>query len=175
MFSMFKPTWMLEAVYLITPEQLKKIGVKAVLTDLDNTLIAWNDPDGSAELINWIKQMKEAEIPVVVISNNKESRIERVVSRLGLTFISRAMKPFKRGFKKAEKELGLSKEELLMVGDQLLTDIRGANGAGIRTVLVKPIVETDAWNTRINRWLERFVKNYLVKQYPEMKWRQNLL
>ena len=64
MFSKFKPTWMVDAIYQITPHQLKKQGIKAVLTDLDNTLIAWNDPDGSEELKNWLLEMKNAGIPV---------------------------------------------------------------------------------------------------------------
>ena len=54
MFSKYKPTWMIDAIYKITPAQLKKLGIKAVLTDLDNTLIAWNNPDGTEELKTWL-------------------------------------------------------------------------------------------------------------------------
>lgn len=61
MFSNYKPTWMVEAIYQITPAQLKNLGIKAVLTDLDNTLIAWNNPDGTEELLTWILEMKMQE------------------------------------------------------------------------------------------------------------------
>ena len=54
MFLKYKPTWMVSSIYQITPEQLKKLGIKAVLTDLDNTLIAWNNPDGTPELRAWL-------------------------------------------------------------------------------------------------------------------------
>ncbi len=59
MFSKYKPTWMIDAIYKITPAQLKKLGIKAVLTDLDNTLIAWNNPDGTEELKTWLLEMKK--------------------------------------------------------------------------------------------------------------------
>ena len=57
MFSNYKPTWMVEAIYQITPAQLKNLGIKAVLTDLDNTLIAWNNPDGTED--SWVKGQDE--------------------------------------------------------------------------------------------------------------------
>ncbi|MGY3765312.1 YqeG family HAD IIIA-type phosphatase [Vagococcus vulneris] len=175
MYQNYKPTWMVEAIYDITPEQLKQHGIKAVLTDLDNTLIAWNNPDGTKELLEWIDSMRIADIPVIVVSNNKASRVARAVKQLNLDYVSRAMKPFQRGFKQVEKRYQLPKESLIMVGDQLMTDIRGANRAGIRTVLVKPIVESDAWNTKFNRARERRVMRKLKQVYPEeMKWRNSL-
>lgn len=174
MFKKFKPTWMVEAIYQITPEQLKAHGIKVVLTDLDNTLIAWNNPEGTKEMHEWMQQMEAAQIPVVVVSNNKEERVAKAVSKLGLPYIARAMKPFAKGFKEAERRFNLPKEAFLMVGDQVMTDIRGANGAGIRTALVKPIVETDAWNTRINRFMERRVMNHLTKKHDDMKWRKTI-
>lgn len=174
MFSKYKPTWMIEAIYQITPEQLKKKGIKAVLTDLDNTLIAWNNPDGTKELLNWIQTMKEASIPVIVVSNNKAERIHRVVEQLGLDYVARALKPTQKGFKEVEKKFSLPKESLVMVGDQIMTDIRGANGAGIRSILVKPVVETDAWNTKFNRRLEKIVMRQLKKKNPSMDWSKQL-
>lgn len=174
MFLKYKPTWMIEAIYDITPHQLKNCGVKAVLTDLDNTLIAWNNPDGTPELLEWIQTMKDADIPVIVVSNNKASRIERVVTKLGLDYVSRAMKPFTKGFKEVEERYQIPKDRLIMIGDQLMTDIKGANNAGIQSVLVKPIVETDAWNTQFNRAMEKRIMTYLLKHHPDMKWRTSL-
>ncbi|MDU1888837.1 MAG: YqeG family HAD IIIA-type phosphatase [Enterococcus faecalis] len=174
MFSKYKPTWMIDVIYKITPAQLKKLGIKAVLTDLDNTLIAWNNPDGTEELKTWLLEMKNAGITVLVVSNNKDSRIKRVVEKFDLDYVARALKPTARGFKLAEKKLGLKPSEMLMVGDQIMTDIRGANAAGIRNVLVQPIVDTDGWNTRINRFFERKIMKYLSKKHPEMTWRGGL-
>lgn len=174
MLDKYKPTWMVDAIYQITPEQLKQQGIKAVLTDLDNTLIAWDNPDGTKELLDWLKVMDEAGIPVVVVSNNKASRVARAVQQFRLDFVSRAMKPFSAGIKSAQRKLGLSSDEIIMIGDQIMTDVRGANAAGIRSVLVRPIVDTDNWNTQINRFFERKIMRYLLNKHPEMKWKSGL-
>lgn len=174
MLDKYKPTWMVDAIYQITPEQLKQQGIKAVLTDLDNTLIAWDNPDGTKELLDWLKIMDEAGIPVVVVSNNKASRVARAVQQFRLDFVSRAMKPFSAGIKSAQRKLGLSSNEIIMIGDQIMTDVRGANAAGIRSVLVRPIVDTDNWNTQINRFFERKIMRYLLNKHPEMKWKSGL-
>ncbi|BBD14884.1 YqeG family HAD IIIA-type phosphatase [Melissococcus plutonius] len=174
MFSKYKPTWMVNAIYEITPAQLKQLGIKAILTDLDNTLIAWDNLDGTEELLAWINEMKEAEMPILVISNNTSSRVKRVVENLSLDYVARALKPTTHGFKVAQKKLNMKPKELVMVGDQIMTDIRGANAAGIRSILVQPIVNTDNWNTKINRFFERKIMNYLTKKDPDMIWKGGL-
>ena len=174
MLDKYKPTWMVEAIYQITPEQLKAHGLKAVLTDLDKTLIAWDNPNGTKELIDWLKMMDKAGIPVVVVSNNKASRVAKAIESFELDFVSRAMKPFSVGIKSAQQKLGLSKNEIVMIGDQIMTDVRGANAAGIRSILVRPIVDTDGWNTRINRFFERRIMRTLLRKDSEMKWKSGL-
>lgn len=124
MFSKYKPTWMVDAIYKITPAQLKNLGIKAVLTDLDNTLIAWNNPDGTEELLDWILEMRNAGIPVVVVSNNSSERVARAIDKFELTYVARALKPLAVGMNRAKKMLNLSDDEIVMIGDQIMTDIR---------------------------------------------------
>lgn len=174
MLESFKPTWMVESIYQITAEQLKEHNIRAVITDLDNTLIAWNHPEGTEETIAWIKAMQDAEIPVVVLSNNHHKRVEKAAKALNVAFIPNALKPFGFGFRKVFKKLNVPKENLVMVGDQIITDIKGANTAGIKNILVKPIVASDAWNTRFNRFIELKIMNYLIKNDPQMEWRGSL-
>ncbi|WP_080146160.1 YqeG family HAD IIIA-type phosphatase [Marinilactibacillus piezotolerans] len=174
MLNSFKPTWMVRSIYQITPQQLKQNKIKAVLTDLDNTLIAWNNPEATEETLEWIERMKEHGIKVIIISNNKAKRVSKVATILDLEFIPNARKPFQKGFKEAQEIYDLTKKDLLMVGDQIITDIKGANNAGIRSVLVKPILDSDAWNTRFNRMIELRIMNYLIKKNPDMKWRDSL-
>ncbi|MDR2833554.1 MAG: YqeG family HAD IIIA-type phosphatase [Streptococcaceae bacterium] len=165
MIENYKPTYIVEAVYQLTPDMLKNKGIKAVLVDLDNTLIAWNNPLGTPEMRAWLEDMKKANMPVVVVSNNKYPRIKKAVEPFGIDFVSRAIKPFTRGMNIAKKRLNLQPQEMIMVGDQLMTDIRGANRAGIPSVLVKPLVESDAWITKFNRARERRVMKKLVAKY----------
>lgn len=174
MLKWFKPTWMVESIYTITPAQLEKNNIKAVVTDLDNTLIAWNHPEATEESILWIQEMKQAGIPVVLLSNNSEERVKVVADILELDYILRGLKPSRRGLRKAQDILGLPKEEIVMVGDQVMTDILSANRFGVKSVLVKPILASDAWNTKFNRFIELKVMNGLIKSNPEMKWGDSL-
>lgn len=174
MFTRFKPTWALSSIYELTPEELKKHGIKVILTDLDNTLIAWDNPEGTPELRSWLDRMQAAAVPVIVVSNNSKKRVAHAVAPLNLHFIARALKPFSRGVNQAKRMLNLSDSELVLVGDQLVTDIAAANAAQIRSILVKPIVETDAWNTKINRFFEGIIKNYLKKNNELKAWGHSL-
>lgn len=174
LFKKFKPTYMLDAIYRLTPAELAKHNIKAVLTDLDNTLIAWNNPDGTPELLAWIEELKAAGIPVLVVSNNNAERVARAVSPFGLEFVAHAKKPLTKGMNDAARQLDLPKEQLVMVGDQVMTDVRGANGAGIRSILVKPIVSSDGWKTKFNRFMEKRIMTYLKKRHTDMEWRGDL-
>ena len=84
------------------------------------------------------------------------------------------MKPLSFGIDRARKKLNLTKDEVVMVGDQLLTDVAAANQAGIRSILVRPLLNTDKWDTRINRFFERRVWKSLNKKYPDLKWQEDL-
>lgn len=174
MSEKYTPTWMVDAIYQLTPENLKSQGIKVVLTDLDNTLIAWNNPDGTKELHDWLDAMSAADIVVMIVSNNKAERIARIANPLGLNYVSRAFKPLTRGLNEAVRRLQVDKAHVVMVGDQLLTDIWAANNFGIRSILVKPLIETDQWNTKINRFFEKGVKKNMLKSHPELTWRTNL-
>ncbi len=174
MIKQFKPTWMIDAIYNITPAQLRAKGIKAVFTDLDNTLIAWDNPDGTPELKKWLHALQDAGIPVVVVSNNSHDRVAKALKALDLPFVSRALKPLPTGIHKARHQLGLRQSEVVMVGDQYITDMWASRMAGVASILVRPLVETDAWNTRINRFFERFIKMCLAHRYPTMHFQKEL-
>lgn len=168
------PTFAVEAVYDLTPESLRRHGIKAVLVDLDNTLIAWNNPDGTPELRAWLDEMTTADIPVVVVSNNKHARVKRAVEKFGVDFVSRAMKPFTKGINQAIDRYGFNREEVVMVGDQLMTDIRASHRAGIRSILVKPLVTSDAWNTKFNRTRERRILAKIEEKYGKLVYQKDI-
>lgn len=174
MLDKFKPTWMVKTIYAVSPDQLRARGIRAVFSDLDNTLIAWNNPDGTPELRQWMTALKEAGIPLIVISNNSKDRVAKATKNLDLPFVSRSLKPLSFGIERARTKLGLKNSEVVMVGDQLMTDMLAANEAGVRSILVQPLLNTDKWDTRINRFFERLVWRQLKKQYPELKWQEDL-
>lgn len=170
----YKPDFLLTAVYQLDAESLKKQQIHAVMVDLDNTLIAWNNPDGTPELLAWLEEMKKNDIKVIVVSNNKQERVARAVEKFGVDYIWRAMKPFATGINKALTQFNEKPEHVVMVGDQLMTDIRAAHRAGVRSILVKPLVESDAWNTKFNRWREAWVWKKLIARDGEPLWENQL-
>ncbi len=174
MNNKFTPTWMVNAIYELTPEKIKEKNIKVILTDLDNTLIAWNNPNGTKELREWLKEMQENQIPVIIVSNNSNKRVSRVAEQMNLEYLSNALKPSAAGINKIIKKLSIKRENVIFVGDQLLTDVYAANNAKIRSILVKPIIETDQWNTKINRFFEKKIKKNMLKRNPNLKWRNNI-
>jgi HAD superfamily phosphatase (TIGR01668 family) len=170
----YLPDYTIRAVYDLQPDVLRREGIKAVLVDLDNTLIAWNNPDGTPELRAWIDAMTIAGIPVVVVSNNKHSRVERAVDKFGIDFVSRAMKPFTRGINIAINRYGFNREEVVMVGDQLMTDIRAAHRANVKSILVEPLVKSDAWITKFNRWRESRMMKKIEEKYGKFDYKKGM-
>ena len=111
----------------------------------------------------WANQLKKANISLCIVSNsNNKEKVEKVAEKLDIPYIYFAKKPFKSGFIKAKKILNLNVEQIGVVGDQILTDVIGANRMGMFSILVKPIEEKDIWITRIKRPLEnKIIKNYI--------------
>lgn len=148
----------------ITPEYLKENEIKALILDVDNTLLDFDLKiiDGLEE---WCENIKKNNIKCIILSNsNKTTKVKMVADLLKIDYIKFAMKPLKRGFKLAQKELEISNENIAVVGDQIFTDVIGANRMKMHSILVKPLAEKDLWMTRFKRPIENFViKKYLEK------------
>lgn len=164
MYSILLPKEFVFSVFEITPEKLNKLGIKGIITDLDNTLIEWNRADATEEIKAWLKELQNAGIQVIIASNNNEERVKRFAEPLGIPYIYRAKKPLGRAYLAALEQLKLPKKEVAMVGDQLLTDIMGANRLNLYTFLVRPVAESDGFVTRFNRFIERRVFNRLKRK-----------
>lgn len=155
MLKSFLPSEHVKSIFDIKPEDLKKRGVKGIITDLDNTLVEWDRPMPTPELIQWFENMRAQGILVTVVSNNNEKRVGTFCEPLHVPFIHRAKKPLIGAFKKAARQMGVKLEEAVVIGDQLMTDVFGGNRSGFHTILVTPVSQSDGINTKINRFLER--------------------
>ena len=98
------------------------------------------------------------------MSNNSEERVSTFSKPLNIPFISKARKPLRKAFNRAKKALNLKDDEIVVIGDQLLTDIFGGNRANLHTILVVPIVQTDGFVTRFNRKVERRILKYFKRK-----------
>ena len=159
--KVFEPTYTRKNVLEIEDGFFQKENISCVLLDIDNTLVADNDPYPDDAARTFIKRISDEKLKVCLVSNNKLSRVESFNSEFSLKAIHRAHKPFCRRMNKAIKELGVSKAETLFIGDQLLTDILAGNRCKIRTMLVDPI-NPGKENSFFK--FKKFIENYLLKR-----------
>lgn len=151
-------------VYDLDLDALYDAGYRAIMTDLDNTLVGAKAPLATPELTEWFKKVKEKGFKLVIVSNNNLGRVSAFSTPLNIEYVHTARKPSTSAFLKAMKLMDATPKETIMIGDQLMTDIFGGNRLGLYTVLVLPIAVADeGWGTRINRRLEKIVKRRLGK------------
>ncbi len=151
------PLYHADRVTDLTAERLGRLGIRALLLDVDCTLKRYTQPLPEQDVLDWIESMRGAGIFLCLLSNGKKKRISKTAEKLGLPYIALALKPLPNGCRRALKKHGLKKDETAMVGDQLLADIVAGNLAGMPTILVTPIhPEEEHFYTRIKRPLERF-------------------
>ncbi|MBA4535907.1 YqeG family HAD IIIA-type phosphatase [Bacillus aquiflavi] len=164
MLKKFLPNEHVKSIFEITPERLKEKGIKGIITDLDNTLVEWDRPNATPKLIKWFESMQQHNISVTIVSNNNEDRVKAFSDPHKIPFIFRARKPFTAAFHKALTRMKLNKTEVVVIGDQLLTDILGGNRSGFYTILVVPVAQTDGFATKFNRMIERRILNWFKRK-----------
>ncbi len=160
--SIFYPTRLKPHITAITEEELRALGVRGLLLDVDNTLTTHGSQEVSAEVVDWLRRMEAAGFLPTVVSNALPRRVAPFAGRLGLTFIAFACKPLPIGFLRAAKRLGLKKKQCVVIGDQTFTDILGARLCGIPCIQLLPIqLETNKPLMLYKRRLE----NGILKRY----------
>ena len=158
-------------VYDVDISFFKKLGISYLFLDLDNTLDSYLTKLPSERAINFIESLKQESITPIIISNNSGPRVKIYSEALGITYLPKSGKPFSKKIKKFMKEEGIDKDEVMMVGDQLATDIKAAKGAGIKSLLVDKIVKEDQLTTKINRLFERPTRSYMQRSGKFTDWR----
>lgn len=153
------PNIILNNIKEITIELLKENNINALILDVDNTLIDYdqNFPEGTIE---WVENLKKNGIKLYILSNsNKQKKVKMVSDKLKIAYRYFAKKPLKSGFLKVQKILEENPENIAVVGDQIFTDIIGGNRCKMFTILVEPINVKDILITRLKRPAENFIKN----------------
>jgi len=134
------PSERYKSIYEIDPSGLNKRGITLLLLDLDNTIAAYHIVAPDSLLIDWVKALREKGVEPFILSNSrKPTRVQDFAKKLDVPFLRRAGKPKKAGFQQAMMLMGRSEAETAMVGDQIFTDVLGANRAGICSLLVRPL------------------------------------
>lgn len=158
------PNEYLSKVEKITIELLQKNKIKALILDVDNTLIDY-EKNLSEKVIKWAKELKGQGTKLYILSNtNQKEKVEKVAKTLDIPYKNLAKKPFKSGFLAVQKILKEKSENIAVVGDQIFTDIIGGNRCEMFTILVDPIDKKDYWYTAWKRPLENKIKEKYKKQ-----------
>lgn len=158
-------------IYEIEIGFFHKLGVKYIFMDLDNTLDSYLAKEPTKRAVEFITKLKNNQIQPIIISNNKGPRVSKYSNILGIEFLPRSGKPFSGKIKKFLKTKGIDPSEVVMVGDQLATDIKAAKGAKIRGILVDKIVEEDQKVTKFNRFFEKPFRNRMKRKGKLIDWR----
>ena len=158
------PDLYIDRVEEITAQYLNEKGIKALILDVDNTLIDYNK-NLSETIVKWAKDIQKQGLKLYILSNsNKKEKVKTVADKLGIEFDFFAKKPLKSGFKRVQRKLNMPPENIGVVGDQIFTDIIGGNRCKMFTILVDPINSKDFWFTAWKRPIEDKIKNKIEKR-----------
>ncbi len=164
MFRVWYPREYYTSTYVIPFEKYYKKGYRAVLFDIDNTLVEHDAPaDERAKAL--IARLKEIGFSVCFISNNDEERVKSFNDAVDCTYVYKAGKPLARGYREAMERLHTTPENTMFVGDQLFTDIWGANNAKVRSVLVQPIAKHEEIQIVLKRVPERIILRAYLRHH----------
>lgn len=139
------PTMITEAVTDLTPEFLHSQGIRLLMLDFDNTIVPYTTDTAALAMDTWLKEMLASEIEVCVVSNSHNDRVKKFCTGYGLDCITHAQKPFSKGIRQCLEKYALEPARCALAGDQIFTDTMGANGCGVRSILVKPINNHNFW------------------------------
>ena len=137
--NLFRPNMYKKNIFEIDYNKLKEQGITCLVFDLDNTL-------------------------GLISSNNTKKRIAPDLKDLGIGGVAFSLKPSTKGLRKIKKHYNLKKKEMVMIGDQIVTDILSGNRYKIMTILVDPLGEKDLRITGLNRKIEARIIKYYKKR-----------
>ena len=157
------PKAYLKNVQEITIQFLMKNKIKALILDVDNTLIDYYK-NLSDEVVEWAHTLQGQGIKMYILSNtNKKEKVVNVAKKLEIPYKMFARKPSRRGFRKIQEELKINPENIGVVGDQIFSDVIGGNRSKMFTILVDPVTPKDYWYTAWKRPIENKIKQNLKK------------
>ena len=161
-----------DSIFEIPADFYLSLGIKAVLVDLDNTLDPYVVSDPTERPLRWKDDLFAAGLRIVILSNNSGKRVRRYAGQLGVECRCFMRKPFAGPLKRFLKEEGLSPNEVILVGDQIMTDVKAANGAKVRCILTEPLDPREPPWTKFNRMFDRPKRKTIKAKCLAPNWKE---
>ena len=139
------PTLIADTVTQLTPQLLQEQGIRLLMLDFDNTIVPYTTDQPTERMQTWLEEVAASQVKLCVVSNSHRERVKIFCRARGIDCITHARKPFSKGIRVCLEKYGLPAGECALVGDQIFTDVLGANCAGVRSVLVKAIDNHNFW------------------------------
>jgi len=153
-----------KSVYSIDRKVFTSLGVKAILVDRDNTLDAYDALHPRKEAYKLKEECLSSGLKMFVLSNNHSKALVSYCEEFGLPYLLSAHKPFRGRVKNFLEKQGVSLEECVLIGDQLLTDYKLAKRLDIPIILTEPLIEKDHFVTRFVRWYDRMKRKSMLRK-----------
>ena len=139
------PRHMTDALTDVSADFLQSCGIRLLMLDFDNTVVPYTTDVPKEQVLTWLEQMRSAGIELCVVSNSHKGRPLDFCCKYGIGCITHAKKPFTRGIRECMEKNGVTAQDSALVGDQIFTDVLGANCAGVRSILVRSIDNHNFW------------------------------
>ena len=139
------PTMITGSLTDLTPSFLASQGIELLMLDFDNTIVPYTTSIPTPDMEIWLRCMVRMGVKLCVVSNSKKNRVKTFCRKYGIPCITHAKKPFSKGIRECLELFGMKPEQCALVGDQIYTDTLGANGVGVKSILVKAIDNHNFW------------------------------
>ena len=163
--AIFCPDCFVDSVLEISPKTLRQKNIKSIFIDIDDTLTGHGSPIIDEKITDWINLITSNGIKIILVSNNFKNRVEKFAKKISLPFVYFSCKPLPLGFFWALRKARVKKNEAVVVGDQLFTDILGANLFGMKSILVEPRSKSKTISLKIKRFIELPIRKRLKKTH----------
>lgn len=158
------PEYLFSGVAAITPEFLAQRGITALALDVDNTLTAHGSQRLPPAVAEWLGRMRGARVSLAIVSNNGPERVRPFAEGLGLPFVANACKPLGHGLRQVQRQFGVPKSGMALVGDQLFTDRLAGAMYGVTVLVVQPMAPEIKAGIKLKRVLEKpFLRRYFKR------------
>ncbi len=139
------PKWIAPALPSLTPEMLHALNIRLLMLDFDNTIVPYTTNIPTDAMLAWLREMQQSDIQLCVVSNSRRERVKVFCEEYGIACITHARKPFSKGIRQCLNQHRIPVSNCALVGDQIYTDVLGANCAGVASILVEAIDNHNFW------------------------------